>query len=98
VRVTAGYRHSCGLTSQGQAYCWGANDLGQLGDGSFTERLVPTLVGGALTFAYIKAGDLSTCAVTTTGVAYCWGDNEYGQIGDGTRTSSNTPVKVAFQP
>ena len=80
------------------AYRWGDNSFGQLGDGSTTIRTTPNAVAGGLTFAYVKAGDLSTCGVTTTGVAYCWGDNEYSQLGDGTTSSSSLPVKVAFQP
>jgi alpha-tubulin suppressor-like RCC1 family protein len=55
-------------------------------------------VSGGLTFAYIKAGDLSTCGITSAGVAYCWGDNEYGQLGVGDTEPSSVPVKVAFQP
>jgi alpha-tubulin suppressor-like RCC1 family protein len=51
-----------------------------------------------LTFAYLKAGELSTCGVTSTGIGYCWGDNEYGQLGDGTTSGSAVPAKVAFQP
>lgn len=34
----------CGRTSSGAAYCWGANSLGQVGDGSATVRTIPTLV------------------------------------------------------
>jgi alpha-tubulin suppressor-like RCC1 family protein len=44
IRVTAGHEHSCGLTSRGAVYCWGRNGWGQLGDGTFTDRSVPTLV------------------------------------------------------
>ena len=86
------------MTAAGAAYCWGDNALGQLGDGTNTQRNIPTPVSGDLTFAYLKAGDLSTCGVTTTGVGYCWGDNEYGQLGNGTRTASLVPSKIAFQP
>src|SRR6266567_3851526 len=42
--VVAGRRHSCGVTSAGAAYCWGENVYGHLGDGTTTQRLVPTLV------------------------------------------------------
>jgi alpha-tubulin suppressor-like RCC1 family protein len=96
--VTAGLRHTCALDSDGAAWCWGNNNLGQLGTGPTGDALVPTAVEGGLTFAYIKAGELFTCGVTSEGVAYCWGDNEYGQLGIGNTTSSNVPVKVAFQP
>ena len=98
VALTAGVRHTCGLSAAGAAFCWGDNTFGQLGDGTTTDRLTPTAVSGSLAFAYIKAGDLFTCGITSTGVAYCWGDNEYGQLGDGSTTPRSLPVKVAFQP
>ena len=47
-RVAAGDNHACALTTAGDMYCWGANASGQLGDGTFATRLVPTLVDGRL--------------------------------------------------
>jgi hypothetical protein len=48
--LTAGHMHTCGLTVEGRAYCWGNNYAGALGDGTKTNRLVPTPVAGGLTF------------------------------------------------
>ncbi|CAM3796106.1 hypothetical protein [Deinococcus frigens] len=42
--TAAGSSHSCALTSSGQAYCWGYNGFGQLGDNTTTFRLTPTQV------------------------------------------------------
>ena len=42
--LTAGVDYTCGLTSAGAAYCWGDNNLGQLGDGTTVSRLTPTAV------------------------------------------------------
>jgi alpha-tubulin suppressor-like RCC1 family protein len=72
--------------------------LGQLGDGTTTDRTSPVPVLGGLTFARVSAGNGHTCGVTTDGVAYCWGNNNYGQLGNGTTTNSSVPVKVAGQP
>ena len=91
--VNAGY-HSCGVTTAGEAYCWGDNDYGQLGDGTGTDSNVPVAVVGGLTFQSVTAGQDHSCGVTTAGEAYCWGDNYYGQLGDGTFTDSNVPVRV----
>jgi alpha-tubulin suppressor-like RCC1 family protein len=42
--VSAGYEHTCAITAADEAYCWGANDRGQLGDGTFLDRSRPAAV------------------------------------------------------
>ncbi|MEP6707036.1 MAG: hypothetical protein ABJC05_05930 [Pyrinomonadaceae bacterium] len=81
--VTAGYRHTCALTANGAAYCWGANDSGQLGDGSIERSATPMPVSGKLIFESLSAGATHTCGVTTSGEGYCWGGNWHGQLGNG---------------
>ncbi len=94
--LTAGGSHACGLTMGGQAWCWGYNLFGQLGDGSTASSGVPVLVTGGLTFASLGAGSYHTCGVPTTGVAHCWGRNNRGQVGDGTTTHASAgPVAVS---
>jgi alpha-tubulin suppressor-like RCC1 family protein len=92
--VSAGVFHSCGLTSDDKAYCWGSNVTGQLGDGTTTERHRPVPVAGGLSFRQVSAGDFHSCGVTTTHQAYCWGANGGGQLGNGTTTTSLTPKPV----
>jgi alpha-tubulin suppressor-like RCC1 family protein len=101
-RLFAGSQHTCGLTVAGAAYCWGRNSRGELGDGSTTDRLVPTPVTGGLTFVMlapsvrlgvIAVGD-HTCGITSTGAAYCWGANDLGQLGDGTTVNRLVPTAV----
>lgn len=94
-QVSAGYSHSCGVTSDNRAYCWGFNDRGQLGDGTHTSRLTPIPIGGTLRFRQIATGNEHTCAVTTDFRAYCWGEGVDGELGDGTATDRSTPVPVA---
>src|SRR5439155_81726 len=50
--------HTCGVTTDGAIYCWGFNGRGQLGDGTHTDRFVPTLVQGpaGVTFQAVSAG------------------------------------------
>jgi alpha-tubulin suppressor-like RCC1 family protein len=115
--LSAGGSHTCAEASSFvpgsyvvsfAAYCWGANDNGQLGDGTTTPRTSPVLVGGALSFSRdgLSAGDQHTCGVAAAGVgipynavsagtAYCWGLNDNGQLGDGTTSERTSPVLVA---
>ncbi len=73
IHVTAGDHHACALAGGGELYCWGWNGLGQLGDGTTTDRAEPTRVNGDHTFAAVDAGSLHTCAVTAGGAGLCWG-------------------------
>ncbi len=93
--VTAGGVHSCGVTLAGKGFCWGANYLGQLGDGTTTRRLTPKAISLAPPLSQVSAGYEYTCAATADHRAFCWGDNTYGQLGDGTGVNSSTPVAVA---
>jgi alpha-tubulin suppressor-like RCC1 family protein len=97
--LSAGPTHVCGLTAAGSAWCWGSNQLGELGDGSLTPRPAPVPVAGSLAFAQITAGGFNiqnahTCARTDSGVAYCWGENAVGALGDGTLVNRLTPTAV----
>lgn len=89
--------HTCGIAIDGQAFCWGWNNNGQLGDGTTTTRDAPVLVSGGLAWQSISTGGgfgNHTCAVTTSGSAYCWGLNERGQLGNGNRNPRATPDAV----
>ena len=94
-QVSAGEEHTCGVTTDNRAYCWGYNGKGQLGDGTTTDRHTPVAVAGGLRFHAISTGQGTTCGVTTDYRAYCWGDNVLGQLGDGTTTPRLRPVAVA---
>jgi alpha-tubulin suppressor-like RCC1 family protein len=93
-QVDGGNTHSCGITTDNLAYCWGDNWAGQLGDGTTTGHLTPRPVLGGLHFRTISAGWAHTCAVTMDYRAYCWGLNDWGQLGDGTGLSHRVPTPV----
>jgi alpha-tubulin suppressor-like RCC1 family protein len=93
--LSAGGNHTCGVTTDDSAYCWGDNADGELGDGTITPRGTPVPVAGRLTFASIASGAHHTCGITTIGEAYCWGGNAAGQLGNGGTSSSALPIAVA---
>lgn len=95
--IDAEYHLTCGIEAETDlAYCWGKNSFGQVGDGTTTDRPVPTLVeSGSVRFSSINAGGEAACAVETqTSVGYCWGHNNLGQLGDGTTTDRLVPTMV----
>jgi len=81
--VSAGEEFTCGLAQEGRAYCWGSNEVGQLGDGSKMGELVnrpyAAPVAGGHAFAAISAGDVHVCALTADGQAFCWGYDVNGR-------------------
>jgi prepilin-type N-terminal cleavage/methylation domain-containing protein len=98
-QISASGNHICGIASDNQAYCWGYNGFGQVGDNTTTDALVPTAVDTSGVLAgknliYISAGWGHTCALDSDYLAYCWGYNGYGQLGDNTTNNSHVPVQV----
>ena len=93
--VSAGVNHTCALLLNGEIWCWGADNTGQLGDGEGAlPSPVPVQVELGYTASTISAGGNHTCAVLDSGRLVCWGLNDNGQIGDGTMDGHPTPVEV----
>jgi alpha-tubulin suppressor-like RCC1 family protein len=93
--VTVGGRHACALSTTRQVYCWGADNVGQLGENPAIWSTTPIPVNTSLVFTSITAGRHHTCGLAA-GKAYCWGNNTFGQLGDGTTSGgSHVPVAVA---
>lgn len=95
--LSAGYLHTCGVTTGNEAYCWGDNLNGELGDGKAELTSdVPVLVAGGLAFQSISTKNWAVCGVTTTGEGYCWGPNDNGILGNGTTGGADSvPVAVS---
>ena len=105
LQVSAGWEHSLALGSDGNAYAWGRNYNGQLGDGTTSSRNAPVRVKTPdrkaypdlpvdFTYLQVSAGGSHSLAVGSDGNAYAWGHNTNGQLGDGTTSSRTAPVRV----
>jgi alpha-tubulin suppressor-like RCC1 family protein len=93
--VSGGFAHTCAITASGRVKCWGANEHGQLGDGTTEDRPLPVdVVGLPGPATAIAAGYVHTCAVVA-GAPWCWGDNTTGALGDGTTSQRSAPARVS---
>lgn len=95
VAVSANQAHTCAVTAERVAKCWGSNSNGQLGNNSTTSSSVPVTVAAAGGVSTISTGLNFTCAVTPAGDAVCWGANGAGQLGNNSTADSSIPVSVA---
>jgi alpha-tubulin suppressor-like RCC1 family protein len=104
VALTAGEFHTCAVLADHTVRCWGHNGSGQLGDGTTTDRSLPTAVAGLPTpvadnpVLAITAGNAHTCVVVGNPTrAFCWGLNKSGQLGHPTGSDTSTsPVQVQY--
>ncbi|MEE2901751.1 MAG: hypothetical protein VYC39_05445 [Myxococcota bacterium] len=95
VQLSSGLRYTCALRGQGEIYCWGTNNFGQLGNGTVTNALTPTAVNGISSAEQVSAGTSHACARLQTGVVQCWGINTSGQLGTGNFASQIRPQTVS---
>ena len=91
--ISSGDAHACGVTFNGEIYCWGDNDLGQLGQGNTKSSSSPVKVAGS-SWESVSAGGEHTCAVKSDGSGWCWGKNDFHQVSPSSNYQENSPVKL----
>jgi len=99
VQIALGYGFVCGLTEEGEAWCWGRNSRGELGadTGPSHWSVEPVPVSGDLRFTDLSAGWRHACGITDEGKLYCWGDRSY--LGTGLPlTPDATAPQAAREP
>jgi alpha-tubulin suppressor-like RCC1 family protein len=85
VQIAAGARHACAILGDGEIYCWGHDDHGQVsGSGGAEIVIAPDIVGEYPGCAGTVSGGLDhTCSVDAGGIGWCWGENGQWQLGNG---------------
>jgi alpha-tubulin suppressor-like RCC1 family protein len=81
MQISAGGGHTCAVTKDDRAYCWGYNGDGEFGDGTQNASSTPVAAGSGRRFRQIHAGYAYTCALNLNDAAYCWGNEEFGELG-----------------
>lgn len=92
--ISTGAQHSCAISGEGLAYCWGSDASAQLGNGAVVTAnqaspvavTMPTTSAGWID---VSAGTSHTCAVASDGTVWCWGSDSYGQLGNGSTATGN---------
>lgn len=97
----AAQTHRVGLTTDGDIYTWGNNNVGQLGNnasGAGVPQSSPVLVAGGRKYRHVIAGLDGCVALQTNGLVVTWGDNSInavGYLGDNSTTNRSSPVLLA---
>ena len=86
--LSVGEDHACGLKTDGSAWCWGRNSVGQFGNGTTTDSDQPAPVAGGHRFVQLASGFQATCGMTTAHEIWCWGR--------GVWISSVVPIRIAI--
>ena len=87
--VAVGVVHTCIISTDGQIFCWGYNNHGQLGlTGDYLDKHVasavpPVSLGAGVIANAVDAGAFHTCALLASGDVQCWGRNDNGELGHG---------------
>jgi alpha-tubulin suppressor-like RCC1 family protein len=85
VQISVGFQHTAAVRSNGTAWAWGVNFIGQLGNNTatFPQTSPVSVVGGFTDWVQISAGQTHTAAIRANGTAWAWGQNVNGEVGNG---------------
>ena len=95
-RINAGGYHTCALTENGAAWCWGVDALGA--GPSPLESAKPVQVDGGLKFVEIVSARFTSCGREQSGAVFCWGPNPSGDVGNvpvGSTSRFDVPTRIS---
>jgi alpha-tubulin suppressor-like RCC1 family protein len=95
--VTNGLAFTCAIKTNGDAYCWGDDSYGQLGNGATTttDQISPVAVSQQGRWAKLDAGDEHICGIKTDGSMWCWGHSTNKELGSPLGSNLTAPVKIS---
>jgi hypothetical protein len=99
--ISVGNAFVCAITIERRAWCWGNNELGQLGRARVPFDRAPKPVDSELKFERVSAGGIHACALAVDGSAWCWGANQSMQLGSATTQTCDyhgVAVRCEFKP
>jgi alpha-tubulin suppressor-like RCC1 family protein len=103
VAVAGGYDHNCAILKDGSVWCWGFNQVGEVGDGTTGNRSQPVKVAlpsqaTAISARGVYLGGANysahTCVILSDQSVWCWGSNANGELGQGDTVVHSNPVQV----
>jgi hypothetical protein len=95
-QISVGAAHVCALKTNGEVWCWGRGNNGELGNnGGSSSVATPATLTGVTGIQKVVAGEAHSCALAGDNTLWCWGANNYFQLGINNNTSPQlTPQHV----
>lgn len=94
--ASTGAHHVAAIKSDGTLWAWGKNYHGQIGDGTYEDRIRPVRIGSGSDWNRARTGANYTVALKEDGTLWAWGNNSRGNLGEGTTEVRNFPVQVGL--
>ncbi len=96
-QIAVGIDYACVLKTDGTVWCWGANDSGQLGNGTMTDTATPTKIPNLTDVTEISAAEVHACALKKDHTVVCWGADDSKQLGQCDPPDNPVPNPVVVQ-
>ncbi len=91
--TVTGISYTLAIKDDGSLWAWGANNYGQLGDGTRNDRTVPVPIAVGKKWKHVAASQYFSMGIQEDGTLWGWGRNNYGQLGLGNRSDKYLPAQ-----